>query len=92
MELYIIQAEADPQAQEVTIEVGVVAGSSDQAIQLASRYCLPKKDYCFQCEETNVAVDPPARVIGWFDHGTFVAAEVQTIQDVRENTLVLPFH
>ena len=91
MELYIIHAEADPLAQEVDVEVGVVASSSDQAMLLASRYCLPKKSYCFQCEETNVAVDPPARVIGWFNHGTFVAAEmqaleIQAMQDVRENT------
>jgi hypothetical protein len=89
MELYIIQAETDPVTHEVDVEVGVVAGSSDQAIQLASSYCHPKKNCCFQCEETNVAIDPPARVIGWFDHGTFVAAEMLANRDAQENTPVV---
>jgi hypothetical protein len=34
MELYIIHAEADPLAQEVDVEVGIVASSSDQAMLL----------------------------------------------------------
>jgi hypothetical protein len=87
MELYIIRAETDPLAQEAGIEVGVVAGTADQAIQLVSRYYLSKKN-CFQCEETNVAVDPPARVIGWFDHGRFIAAEMLAIHDSKEKSPV----
>ena len=87
MELYIIRAETDPLAQEAEIEVGVVAGTAGQAMRLVSGYYLPKRS-CFQCEETNVAVDPPARVIGWFDHGMFVAAETQAIPYIHESTPV----
>jgi hypothetical protein len=88
MELYIIRAETDPLAQEAEIEVGVVAGTADQTMRLVSGYYLPKRS-CFQCEETNVAVDPPARVIGWFDHGRFIAAEMLETHDSKENT---PIH
>jgi hypothetical protein len=88
MELYIIHAEEDPLAQEPSIEVGVIADSSDQAMRLASGYYTSLKKYCFQCEETNVAVDPPARVIGWFDHGMLMAVDVQALQDTNKNTPV----
>jgi hypothetical protein len=76
MELYIIRAFTELDTTEAEREYGVVATSVKQAIELASRYPLTgTASRLVLFDSTNLAIDPPARVLGWFHQGIFIAAK-----------------
>jgi hypothetical protein len=75
VELFIVLVPADANAAEgEQKELGIAAETAEQAMQLASLWALSSYGKCScSCNETNLAINPPARVLGCFVHGVLMA-------------------